>query len=152
MKTPQSPTDFWRDYEAETGDAVLAVALGQYLRGWAEYPWPLWGLLIATDSGFRFHHFPNEGWIGAMARTARGADSPKEKTIYIPKASIISVGYTAEKSWWKRLFSAHQPVLRICYLNVDGAECELFAEAAKDAAPVASALNSILNTQGEING
>jgi hypothetical protein len=140
MKTQQSPTDFWRDYEAQTGEHVLAFALGQYLRGWPEYLGPLWGLLIATDSGFRFHHFPNEGWIDAMARAARGADSPKEKTIYIPKESLISAEYTCEKSWWKRLFSARQPVLRICYRNVDGTECELLADATKDAAPVASAL------------
>jgi hypothetical protein len=102
----------------------------------------MWGLVIATDGGFRFHHFPNEGWIDAMSRAANGKDAPKEQTIFIPKDRLLSVEFHYEKSWWKRLFFNRQPMLNICYRNVDGAETELLAEVTKEAVSVAAALNS----------
>jgi hypothetical protein len=143
MKTQQSITDFWKDYEVKIGEHVLAFALGQYIRGWEGFNNSLWGLLIATDGGFRFHHFPQEGWLGAMSRSINGAEAPAEKTIYIPKTCIISAGFYQEKSWWKSLLFSRQPMLNIRYRNAEGAECELLAETNKDAAPVAAALQKL---------
>jgi hypothetical protein len=143
MKTPQPITSFWLEYEAKINEHVLAFALAQYKDGWPEFHNPLWGLVIATDGGFRFHHFPNEGWIDAMSRTVSCKDAPKEKTIYIPKDRLISSDFTQELSWWKRLLFDRQPMLRIRYRNSDGAEAELLAESTKDAAPVAATLREI---------
>jgi hypothetical protein len=140
MKTPQPIADFWLDDEAKITEHVIAFSLGRYIRGWPEFHYPLWGLVIATDGGFRFHHFPNEGWIGAMSRAASGKEAPKEQTIYIPKDRLISSEFTQETSWWKRLIFDRQPTLRVCYRNGNGEKEELLVEVTKEAAAVAEAL------------
>ena len=61
--------DFWRDYEEKIGEKVLVRSLGQYISGWEEFGGPrgrtLWGLIMATSGGFRFHHFPQVSWFEA---------------------------------------------------------------------------------------
>jgi hypothetical protein len=65
-KKRNDPEKFWREYEEKTGEKVLARTLGQYVSGWDEFgdlsAGPLWGLIIATSGGFRFHHFPQANW------------------------------------------------------------------------------------------
>jgi hypothetical protein len=80
-KQEQYQREFWTGYEKRYGEKVFSHVLGKYLSGWPDYEYPLWGLLIATDGGFRFHHFPNEGWLQAQIRAASGAEPPKEKNI-----------------------------------------------------------------------
>jgi hypothetical protein len=53
--------------------------------GWAEFAEPLWGLLIATSGGFRFHHFPHQSWLQTLSGTAQ----PKEETLFIPRQAIL---------------------------------------------------------------
>ena len=139
-KKNTNPEEFWKEYEAALGEKVLAYTLGQYLAGWAEYDPPLWGLLIATDGGFRFHHFPHEGWIQALSRLSTGGDAPTEKTIFIPRDRILSAELRREKSLLKRIFIATQPRLVLSYLDSADAEAEFIAEADSKAALIVEKL------------
>ncbi|MDR1618860.1 MAG: hypothetical protein LBS06_07435 [Treponema sp.] len=130
---PVGPDEFWADYEKKTGDKVLAFCLGQYISGWDEFNRPLWGLLIATEGGFRFHHFPHEGWLQALARIGTGGEVPKEKTLFLPGERIVSAELRIEKSWWRRLFAARPPLFVLQYLREDGGRTELVIEAEKKA-------------------
>jgi hypothetical protein len=112
---------------------VLAFTLGRYISGWAQYNLPLWGLLIATDGGFRFHHFPHEGWIEALSRMTTGGEGPKEKTIFIPKDWFLSVELRMEKAWWKKIFVPSPPRLCIRYRDTEGLEDEFLAETDRNA-------------------
>ncbi|MDR3171540.1 MAG: hypothetical protein LBU17_07930 [Treponema sp.] len=127
MASRMDPVAFWQDYEARFGEKVHSYTLGRYIRGWAEYDAPLWGLLIVTSGGFRFHHFPHESWIEAISRTTSGGAAPTEKLIFIPQERLISVELRFEKSWWKKLFFAQPPLLIIRY-RADNGEGELVAE------------------------
>ena len=132
---------FWLDYEAQINEKVLARSLGQYRKGLAEYPLSLWGLAIATSGGFRFHHFPHEGWITALSRISSGADAPKEKTFFIPRESIQSIELSVEKRLWKKLLFPSNPMLIIrCFIN--GAETEVVIETDRNADAVVEALNN----------
>ncbi|MDR2476739.1 MAG: hypothetical protein LBD18_03010 [Treponema sp.] len=132
-KQRKTPEDFWREYEEQTGERVIARSLGQYVSGWEEFDPlanPIWGLIIATNSGFRFHHFPQASWIDTLFRAASSAEGPKEKTIFIPRERIVSVELRKETKWWKKIFSPAPPRLVIRYQSEAGAERELllFAE------------------------
>ncbi|GHV81335.1 hypothetical protein AGMMS49944_31260 [Spirochaetia bacterium] len=127
-KKNTDPETFWKQYEASLGEKVLAYTLGQYLAGWEEYAHPLWGLLIATDGGFRFHHFPHEGWIQALSRISTGGEGPKEKIIFIPRDRILAVELRREQSLLKRIFVNGQPRFVLRYRDNAGAEVELIAE------------------------
>jgi hypothetical protein len=127
-KKQSDPREFWKSYEAQLGEKVLAFALGQYLSGWEEFDSPLWGLLIATDSGFRFHHFPHEGWLQLLSRVSSGNDAPKEKTLFIPRDRILGAELYTEKSLLKRILFSSAPKLKIRYLDTQGGEGELVAE------------------------
>ncbi|MDR3343577.1 MAG: hypothetical protein LBT14_12500 [Treponema sp.] len=135
-KNVMDPAEFWREYEVRFGEQVHSYTLGRYLRGWNEYDAPLWGLLIATSGGFRFHHFPHEGWIEAISRTTSGGAAPTEKLIFIPKERIVSAELRFEKSWWRKLLFAQPPLLIIRYRDVNGTGepiAELIAETEKKA-------------------
>ncbi|MDR1410849.1 MAG: hypothetical protein LBI91_01435 [Spirochaetaceae bacterium] len=116
----QDPAEFWREYGARYGETVQAYGLGRYISGWAEFQDTLWGLLIATTGGFRFHHFPHEGWIQALSRVSFGGNAPKEKTLFIPHERILGVDLRVEKSWWKRFLNPSLPRVLIRY-RPDGA-------------------------------
>jgi len=117
-QNPKTPEDFWREYEEQTGEKVLARALGRYMSGWEEFDsqgWnSIWGLIISTSGGFRFHHFPQTNWLAALANFSN-YDAPKEKTFFIPKEQIISAKLIEEKGWWKKIFRSAAPQLLINY-------------------------------------
>jgi hypothetical protein len=115
-----SPDAFWREYEEKTGEKVLARGLGKYVSGWDEFDknrWNgLWGLIINTTGGFKFHHFPQKSIFDALFQSAAGEkELPKEKTIFLPREKIISQTFIKEDKWWKRLFSDSTPRLVINY-------------------------------------
>jgi len=123
----QSPEDFWREYEEKTGERVLARGLGQYVCGWREFDRyrgkPIWGLVMATTGGFRFHHFPQAGgFLGALTSTG---NAPQEKTIFVPGDRIASAVFHRETKWYKKLFATDSPFLRISYLDESDDEKEL---------------------------
>ena len=130
---------FWQDYESSVNEKVLAKSLCQYMGGWAEYNYPLWGLAIATSGGFRFHHFPHEGWFEAMSRTATGGEGPKEKKFFIPREIISSAELVIEKNWLKKIFLPPKQILVIKYC-VDGTEEKIIAELDRDGAAIVEAL------------
>jgi hypothetical protein len=128
-----NPSEFWKNYETQLGEKVLSFALGQYISGWEEFAPPLWGLLIATDGGFRFHHFPHEGWLQLITRATSGSAAPKEKALFIPRDRILSAELYIEKSILKKIFAAASPRLIIRYLDAKGGEGEFVAETEKKA-------------------
>jgi len=116
-KKPQkSVDDFWREYEDQTGEKVLARTLGQYISGWEEFDAaslsPLWGLVIVTSGGFRFHHFPQQNWVHALIRSL---PTDKEKTFFVPGERIVSAFIHKETNWWKKLTGPNLPLLKIKY-------------------------------------
>ena len=139
-KEPVDVKNFWQDYEASVNEKVLAKSLGQYLGGWSEYNYPLWGLAIATSGGFRFHHFPHEGWLTALSRISSGSEAPKEKTFFIPLKDIKEINLIMEKRWWKKIFSSSHPQLVIC-CSIDGTETKVVIETDRNAAAIVSALS-----------
>jgi hypothetical protein len=143
-KNNQSPEDFWREYEHQIGEKVLARNMGQYLSGWEEFEadktGPLWGLLIATEGGFRFHHFPQSNWLFDLARM--GSVSAQERSLFIPQKLIISAEFRIETRWWKKILSPRQPLLVIRYRNSEGMEKEFRAEADSKTGSLAAQLCS----------
>jgi len=121
-KTEESAGDFWREYGEKTGEKVLAHGLGRYVSGWEEFDsnrWTsIWGLIIATSGGFRFHHFPQRSWLDSLIGGV-GREEPKEKTIFIPKEKIISARLLTETKWWKKLLVPGPPQLFIDYHDGD---------------------------------
>jgi hypothetical protein len=137
QKKETDPAHFWQEYEGKCGEKVLAYTLGQYLSGWDEFNTPLWGLLIATSGGFRFHHFPHEGWIQALSRISSGGEAPREKTIFIPADRLTSVELKVEKSLWKKILLPRSPLLVVRY----GDTGELVMETDRKAGEIVRALS-----------
>ena len=131
-KLEKTSDAFWQEFEEQTGEKVLARGLGKYVCGWEEFDSSkcggIWGLIINTSGGFRFHHFPQESWIDALTRFA-AKDAPKEKTIFIPNEKIISQEIKREPKWRKRVFSSSPPRLVIRYTDEAGREARLIFEA-----------------------
>ena len=119
-KNQKTPEDFWREYEEQTGEKVLARGLGRYMSGWEEFDskgWTsIWGLIIATSGGFRFHHFPQKSWFSVLTNLGNN-NAPKEKTFFIPTENIISAKLIEETAWWKKIFRSITPQLLIDYRN-----------------------------------
>jgi hypothetical protein len=141
------PEEFWRDYAERYGEKVLAYRLGKYVSGWREFEAAgipeLWGLVIVTSGGFRFHHFPHESWLGAVARITTGGEPPREKTIFIPAAEILSAEIRAEKKLWKRLIMPKSPLLLVRYRG-DAGERELALETDSGAGALAAELCALI--------
>jgi hypothetical protein len=119
-KDEKSPETFWREYEEKTGEKVLSRGLGKYVSGWDEFDKKrrngLWGLVINTSGGFRFHHFQQNNIFSALILfAANEKEPPTEKTIFLPREKIISQTYIKEEKWWKRLFFRSPPLLVIIY-------------------------------------
>jgi hypothetical protein len=144
LKKNQNPEEFWQGYEKQVGEKVLAFSLGQYMSGWAGEGSPLWGLLIATEGGFRFQHFPSENWISAAVRITRGGDGPREVAIFIPKEKFVSVELKEEKSLLKKLFLSKPPRLAIHYISEAGEEAVFIAEGDEKAKAVAEKLKGLI--------
>ena len=125
----KSAEEFWQEYEEKIGETVLARSLGQYLSGWEEFDsqgWsPVWGLLIATSGGFRFHHFPHRNWLESIT----GRDGSSEKLIIIPKEKIISARFNIESKWWVKLLKSPLPQLMLVYRDHMDTEQTLVLEA-----------------------
>ena len=138
---------FWQDYETSINEKVLARSLGRYVSGWAKFGYPLWGLAIATSGGFRFHHFPYEGWLMAISRVSSGREPPKEKYFFIPKETIKSIELVIEKRWWKRILSSAQPMLAVqCF--ADNAETTVLIETDRSADAIVDALKPAASAEG----
>jgi hypothetical protein len=146
-KKNQSPEEFWREYEKQIDEKVLAFSLGQYISGWEGENNTLWGLVIATSGGFRFHHFPNENWLFAAVRMTRGGEGPQEVAISIPKDKIAAVEIKEEKSFFKRLFFSRPPRLIIHYTNENGEEAEFIVEGSEKTREIAEKLVALIAPQ-----
>lgn len=131
LKKEKSSDQFWKEYEEKTGETVLARSLGRYISGWEEFDshgWKsIWGLIIASSGGFRFHHFPQRSWLDALARFS-GDEEPKEKTFFIQAEKINSAEILTETVWWKKIFSPSPPRLVIRYYDETGNKRELTLE------------------------
>ena len=117
--TPGANADvFWQEYEEKTGEKVLSRGLGKYISGWDEFDQNrqggIWGLIIRTSGGFRFHHFPQKSWIDSFTSFVK-TEEAKEKTIFIPNEKIVLSKVIKEPKWWKRLFNSSPPLFVIRY-------------------------------------
>ena len=122
-KPKRSPEDFWREYEEKMNEKVLARGLGRYSSGWEEFDsreWKdIWGLLIITSGGFRFHHFPQQNWLQSLV--IRGeSEGSAEKLIFVPKEKIISTELNQETRWWAKIFTTSPPLMVIHYRDETG--------------------------------
>jgi len=128
----KAPDTFWQDYEEKTGEKILARGLGKYICGWQEFDekrWNgIWGLLITTSGGFRFHHFPQNNWIDVLTRFAE-KEPVKEKTIFIPAEKIVSSQLIKETRWWKKILTPSVPQLVIRCIDEAGSVERLLFEA-----------------------
>lgn len=141
----QDPAVFWQEYEQEYGEKVLAHGLGCYMSGWDGIKGKLWGLLIATEGGFRFHHFSQENWFLALSRVSGGASKgSREQTMFIPKDRIDSAELHMEESWIRKFLFPNPPRLIIRYRNEDGSERLFYAETEKKSLCVVEALQSLI--------
>lgn len=142
-KNETNPDDFWREYEEKTGEKIFARSLGQYISGWEEFDrtgWTaIWGLIISTSGGFRFHHFPQQNWFELFARSS---ETPKEKTIFLPGEKIISADLIKETTWWKNILKHHPPRLVIRYRNEAENEQQLLFETEPRDTGLVTGLNS----------
>jgi hypothetical protein len=136
IQKSEDALEFWQEFETKYGEKVLSFTLGQYLSGWDGHESPLWGLLIATDGGFRFHHFPHEGWIQVLSRLSSGGKAPTEKTLFVPRDRIILAELRTEKSLLRRIFTSSQPKFILRYRDEAGAEEEFIAETDTKAAAI----------------
>ena len=131
-KQEKAPDEFWREYEEQTGEKVLERRLGKYICGWDKFDekkWGgIWGLLITTSGGFRFHHFPQNSWIDNLTNFA-WKNPPKEKTLFISQEKIKKLEVIKETKWWKKVFNSSPPMLVIRYLDESGSEKRLVFEA-----------------------
>ena len=130
-KTDKSTEEFWREYEEKTGEKVLTRTLGKYVSGWDEFDEKklsgIWGLIITTSGGFRFHNFPRNSWIDAFTQYS-AKEPPKERTIFIPQEKIVTSEIIIEKKWWKKIFTSSPPYLVIIYLDDAGNKKKLIFE------------------------
>ena len=121
---------FWQEYAEQIGQKVLARGLGRYISGWKEFDigglTSLWGLIIATDGGFRFHHFPQQHWADLIGRRR---EKPTERIFTIPGEKIISSELKKETNWLKKIFGSPAPILSIIYRDESGEERKLLLEA-----------------------
>jgi hypothetical protein len=119
-KGDKSYDAFWLEYEEKTGEKILARGLGKYISGWDEFDekkWGgIWGLIITTSGGFRFHHFPQNSWIDSFTSFIK-TQPQKEKTIFIPNDKIISCETIKETKWWKKLLCSSPPLIVIKYMD-----------------------------------
>jgi hypothetical protein len=131
-KPGKSSDNFWKEFEEETGEKILSRSLGKYISGWREFDeknWSgIWGLIINTSGGFRFHYFPQNSFFDSLTRFAE-KEPPKEKKIFIPNEKISSSQLIKEEKWWKRLFIRSVPQLVIKYTDEEGSEKRLVFEA-----------------------
>ena len=129
-KEEKGPEQFWREYAEKTGEEVTGYWLGQYLSGWDEFKntKSLWGLVIFTSGGFRFHHFPQQSWLFSIVQSSR-IETLKEKTIFIPKEKIKNMRIIWEESWWKKILNPAWPQLVINYIDENENEKQLWLEA-----------------------
>ena len=143
-KAGEDLDDFWREYEEKIGEKVLVRSLGQYISGWEEFDskkWTeLWGLIMATTGGFRFHHFAQSNWFDAFSRSSN--QEPKEKTIFIPREKIICAAFKKETVWWKKLLNnaAH---LTVKYRDKAGIEHDILLKTDLQHGNIAEKLEAI---------
>jgi hypothetical protein len=119
IEKPKPVDIFWQEYEEKTGEKVLSRGLGKYISGWDEFDEKnlggIWGLIINTSGGMRFHHFPQHTWIDSLAARFTESDKVKEVSLYVSNEKIISVNQIKETKWWKKIFSPLPPNLVIMY-------------------------------------
>lgn len=153
FRQKEDPDNFWQEYEEQIGEKVIGRSLGQYLYGWEEFDsqgWKsIWGLMIVSSGGFRFHHFPQQHWFNSVLNTS--GKTPRDKTFFLPKEKIISAQLKAEKKWWKRIFTSSVPLLFIVYRDGAGNENRLVFESEIGSTEVINALcrEFALNSTGE---
>ena len=130
-KNEKNPDTFWQEYEEQTGEKVISRSLGKYISGWEEFDSKrlsdLWGLIIATSGGFRFHHFPQQSWLLIFSQFSN-RETPKEKTIFIRKEDLVSAQVFKESRWWKKLLAPKPPLLTVTYRDGAGNEKQLLLE------------------------
>jgi len=137
------PAVFWRDYEAKIGEKILRYDFGHYRSGWDEFTSDLWGLVIISEGGFRFHHFPHESWFGSLTRGG-GEVTQTEKTLHIPKSSFVSIELKQEKSLLRRIFTPIMPQMLLNYRKVDGTDGVLICELTREPDAFTAALRELV--------
>lgn len=100
--------EFWSDFERETGEKVVAKAIGEFYEV-EDATNGLWGLLILTDKSFRFKHMPSDNWLSSIFKRAARSAKPREPVeLTVAIGDIASVN-APQRSFFARLFGPAFP-------------------------------------------
>jgi hypothetical protein len=110
--------EFWKAFEAETGEKVASRCLGQYFPETGEEG--LWGLLVLTDKSFRFRETPSDNLIfGLFKSPAKSKKAGPPLDIAIPLGAIASVDHPRRKGL-ARLFGPGTIGFRVIMKAAEG--------------------------------
>lgn len=85
-----SVEEFWRNYEREIGEKVIARTMAQCFASAKDRG--DWGLLVLSESALRFRKTPGENWFSSLFRaSAPRLEDTKVENTNIPFASITSI-------------------------------------------------------------
>jgi len=117
---------FWSDFEAETGEKVEAKAIGTYYERGGDSQ-GLWGLLVLTDSSFRFRHFPSQNWLASLFRGNRPQEAPATALeIVVPRRDIVAVR-TPKRGFFARVFGPAFPRFELAWREGEAERSESFS-------------------------
>ncbi|HEY9054455.1 MAG TPA: hypothetical protein VIO60_06525 [Rectinemataceae bacterium] len=92
----QSAEEFWKAYEAEIGEPVLARTMGQSFSSRDDRG--EWGLIILTPSALRFRETPGENWFASLFKASSSLNREKAKPdLSIPLSDIVSLSAPPRK-------------------------------------------------------
>lgn len=121
----KSAERFWAEFEAETGEKVEAKAIGTHREPGAPGEGP-WGLLVLTDSSFRFKPMPSENWIQSLFKSHRPSPSTPPADIVVPRGAVVSVAMP-RRGFLARIFGPAFVPLEISWREGEGTAAATFA-------------------------
>lgn len=95
---------FWVDFEARTGEKVVARSMGIWHEN-GEEKGP-WGILILTDKAFRYKYMPSDTLVLGLFRSPESKSAKREAVEIVAPLERISLVAEAERGWLARFFGS----------------------------------------------
>jgi hypothetical protein len=103
-QTVDEAEKFWIDFEARTGEKVVARSMGIWHEN-GEEKGP-WGILILTDKSFRYKYMPSDRLILGLFRSPDSTGAKREALELVAPLEGISLVEETERGWFARLFGS----------------------------------------------